>query len=298
MIRPAGFRSNKATTGSNAFQHDMDDIDPYKLSVEAAREFDNFTTTLEINKIPIEVYDESGERDTPDAVFPNNWITFHEDGKIITYPMMAPNRRKERREDIVNDLKDRYGFTEVIDLSHYEEKGRFLEGTGSLVFDHEHRFVYANTSPRTDEGLVREVADILEYKPLIFKAKDDDGLDIYHTNVHMCIGEGFAVLCSECIHPVEDSERVVQNLEETGHEVVGITLEQLKQFAGNMLELKNESGYKKLLLSQTAFNSLDPYQIQRFSQYASLLPISIPTIERYSGGSVRCMMADIYLPEG
>lgn len=231
----------------------------------------------------------------PDAVFPNNWITFHEDGRVILYPMNAPSRRLERRKDIVDVIGLRFAVKEVIDLSPYEHEGRFLEGTGSMVFDHRSRKVYACLSPRTDYELLLRVGERLKYEPIIFHASDSSGTAIYHTNVMMCIGEAFSIICLESITNVDEHAAVTKSLQETGHAIVPITRDQMAHFAGNMLVVMNDRGESLLVCSQQAADALAPEQRQALSKFARLVPLAIPTIEALGGGSARCMMSEIFL---
>jgi hypothetical protein len=295
MVRPAAFGYNTETAASNAFQ--MTGPHTHQaVSSAALAEFDAMTELLSSHDIDIKVYDDDPHLSLPDAVFPNNWITFHDDGKVIVYPMMAESRRKERRPLIIRDLADHFRITEVVDLSHEENEGRFLEGTGSLVFDYRNKLVYACKSPRTHPELVKKVAGTLGYRSIIFDAVDDQLLPVYHTNVVMNIGTKTAVICLDAIKNEEQQEILLESFSSTGHKVIAISYDQMKAFAGNMLEVLNKHGEPVVLMSQTTFQSLLPGQINAISAYADILPVKIPTIEKCGGGSVRCMVADIRLP--
>ena len=233
----------------------------------------------------------------PDAIFPNNWVSFHEDGTVVLYPMCAENRRSERRMEIIEALGTEFRIEKIVDLSHFENEGRFLEGTGSIMFDHENKIAYACLSPRTDAALFDEVSQTLGYTPISFRAVDAKGRAIYHTNVMMCIGVGFAVICLESIENAEEKETVVESLKRSGLEIIDISFEQMNKFAGNMLEVSGKNGKVFLVQSQRAFDSLRKEQIAVLEKYCELLPIPIPTIETIGGGSARCMMAEIFLPD-
>lgn len=232
----------------------------------------------------------------PDAVFPNNWFTTHGDGKLVLYPMLAENRRLERRSDIIDLLKKEFTINQIIDLSAEENKGRFLEGTGSIIFDHVNRIAYACRSPRTDESLFIKTCLQLEYEPIIFDAVDENKKSIYHTNVMLWIGEKTVGICLDSIKEEDDHERVLSAFERTQHKVVAISYEQMRSFAGNMLEVKDKRGDRYLAMSTTALNSLLPGQLNEVSRYAEPLPVSISGIEKYGGGGIRCMLAGIHLP--
>ncbi|MGB0931609.1 MAG: arginine deiminase-related protein, partial [Chitinophagales bacterium] len=235
------------------------------------------------------------------SIFPNNWISFHSNGRIMTYPMQAVSRRLERRKDIIEDLQGEYGFevTQVIDMGPlYEAEERFLEGTGSLIIDRNDLFVYACTSPRTHKELVEDWAEYWSCNPIIFEAVDESGQEIYHTNVLMCLGDCFVVICMEAIAGEEDKRKVLESFEESKRIVVEISFDQMNHFAGNMLQLQSDKGEKLLVMSQAAYDSLKPEQIEQLESFNDYLVSSpIPTIEKYGGGSVRCMMAEVFLPK-
>jgi hypothetical protein len=296
MVRPAGFGFNTETAASNAFQALLADHTPEQIRDQALAEFDGFVALLREKGIRVVVAADTAAPEKPDAVFPNNWISLHRNGTVTLYPMHAPNRRLERRQDIIDTLRQDFEVQQVVDLSAYENEDRYLEGTGSLILDHENRLAYACLSPRTDLALLEEFCSRFQYKPVAFHAYDHSGGLVYHTNVILCIGQRFAVLCADTIRDPQERDLVVGTLKETGHEVIEITLEQLRRYAGNMLEVENQSGQHFLVMSQQAFQSLRPDQVQTIEKYAEILAPPIATIEHIGGGSARCMMAEIFLP--
>lgn len=292
MLRPLHFGYDPETASSNAFQIKEGAEQQRAISLEAIKEFDAAVGQLEKMGIQVSVLHDSDEPIKPNAIFPNNWVSFHQE-RVILYPMMAESRRAERRLELIEELKrGGHPIEEVIDLSEQELQGKFLESTGSIVFDYEHQLAYACLSERTDAGLLKELCDLLGYEPIIFHAKDKDGVPIYHTNVMMCLASKFAVVCLECI---DESEREVVRaaLMQTGHELIELSLEQVYAFAGNMLEVVNELGQAYLVMSQTAYNALEMKQIEVIEQYAEVISVAIPTIEKYGGGSIRCMICRI-----
>lgn len=299
MVRPASFGFNQETAESNSFQQQDPDMNPDQIQAHALKEFDTFASKLRKAGIDVIVFEDRLEPHTPDAIFPNNWVSFHQDGKVILYPMNATSRRKERRGEFITALQKEFDFNvdEIIDISYFEKKEQFLEGTGSIVFDYVNKIAYANLSSRTDRTILDYVSTILGYEVFVFEAVDAEGMDIYHTNVVMCVGERFAVVCLECIPDPEQRLQIKQVLEATGHDVVVITYQQLLQFAGNMMEVKNERKESILVLSQAAYDSLSENQLNRLSKRATLLPVDIQTIEKFGGGSVRCMLAGVFLPK-
>jgi hypothetical protein len=297
LVRPARFSFNAETALSNHFQQAIAELSEEAVQAKAFAEFEAAVATLRGHGVHVLVFDDTPAPPKPDAVFPNNWLTLHPDGRAVLYPMCAPNRRLERRPDILEELSQQYAVREVVDLSGYEAGGRFLEGTGSLIFDHEHRVVYACVSPRTDAGLVREVAATLGYWPVTFQATDGHGHAIYHTNVMMCVGGKFATVCLESIADPTEQAVIVDSLTSTGHEIVAISRVQVERFAGNMLTLQPAAGGRELLvMSQSAYDSLTTEQRRTLSHYCELVPLVIPTIETIGGGSARCMLAEVFLP--
>ncbi|MBI1342108.1 MAG: amidinotransferase [Terrimonas sp.] len=295
MVRPAAFGFNDETAADNFFQTGMAGISPEAIQQKALFEFDHMVQLLRQQQIEVIVVEDTPDPPRPSAVFPNNWLSSSPEGILFMFPMCAPSRRKEKRDDIIEWLYRDFEVSAFQDWSEYEVEGRFLEGTGSMVMDHENKIIYACLSPRTSISLLEKFADRNGYHAITFLAKDINGQYLYHTNVMMCLGEKFAVLCQEAIEEEWERIAVRQLLESTGHEIITITLEQLHQFAGNMLELKNKEGKNILVLSQSAKDALSPYQLEELSQYATLLPIPVPVIEKTEGGSVRCMMAEIFL---
>ena len=295
MIRPANFGANPETAGSNAFQQSVES--GIEVQAKALAEFDALVDALRKAGVVVEVFEDRAEPVTPDAVFPNNWVSFHADGSAWLYPMLALNRRWERRSDILEALKAERGYVlgDVHDLSYSELDGRFLEGTGSLVLDRVNRVAYACLSPRTDARLLQDWGARTGYEVLHFRARDTRGQPIYHTNVMLCIGTGFALGCFDCIDAA-DRARVTQRLIDTGHEVVAISPYQMEAFAGNMLELAGRYGGMVVAMSSRAERALNPAQRAALEKHANIVSSPIDTIETCAGGSVRCMLAEIHLP--
>jgi hypothetical protein len=296
MVRPANFGFNEQTAATNSFQRSTED-DQAIVHRAALKEFDAMVDLLKENHIELVVFEDTKDPIKPDAIFPNNWMSVHEDGKLILYPMLTQNRRQERRPEFVQMLRDKFSIKDIIDFSAEERNKKVVEGTGSLVFDHVNKIAYASRSERTDENLAKEIAKRLGYTLIVFDAVDQHGKSIYHTNVLMCVGEKFVVLCLDAITKDEDQELVLNSFSNTGHKVVAISYAQMASFAGNMLEVKNKKGEPFVLLSLQAFNSLIPGQIDAITQFADLLPINIQTIETHGGGSVRCMVGGIHAPK-
>jgi len=298
MVRPARFGANPSTAESNSFQARTLDEPVAALRARVAQEFDALAAALGGAGVEVCIASDTPEPEKPDAVFPNNWVSFHIDGTVVLYPMLAPNRRLERRLDLLQDLASRHQFRigRTLDLSDHERLDQYLEGTGSLVLDRVNRIAFAALSPRTHLDALGDFAQQLDYEVVSFEAFDTAGVAIYHTNVLMCVGERFAVLCTEAIADERHRRAVVRILENSGHEMVAITPSQMATFAGNMLELENQRGEKVLVMSLAAERSLDAEQRKRLEAHASLVVVPIPTIEHYGGGSVRCMLAEIHLP--
>lgn len=291
LIRPASFGFNEETRESNAFQRKLHE-EAETVKHTAIVEFDACAGMLKSNGVNVLVFDDTPFPAKTDAVFPNNWVSFHADGTVVLYPMLSVNRRLERRSDIIQSLKHQFEIANIIDLSEYESEGRFLEGTGSIVFDHDNLIAYAALSPRTNEELFLMLCERLNYKPVAFTACDLDGDAIYHTNVMMCVGHQFAVVCLQSLTDERGCANVVNSLTSTGHEIVDITFDQMANFAGNMLAMRNDL----LVMSQRAFDTLTAAQRLTLEKYCKLLPLAIPTIETVGGGSARCMIAEIFLP--
>jgi hypothetical protein len=294
MIRPANFGYNPQTAVNNAFQTLPNTEEPEKVRDKAIEEFNHFVEVLSNKGIRVHAMNDSTVPIKPDAIFPNNWITMHEDGTLVTYPMYSENRRWERRADIVAYLKENFFVGQVLALEEAEKEDEILEGTGSMVFDHLHKVAYACLSDRTNASLFEKLCTLLGYEPIHFTARDANQVLIYHTNVMMSVGTEVAIVCLDSIAEAKERASVMAALEKTGRLIIDIGLEQMANFAGNMLEIGEEKRY--LVLSQTAFDSLTVEQRKRIESKVELLPIAIPYIEKYGGGSVRCMMAEIFLP--
>jgi hypothetical protein len=296
LVRPNSFKYNPETATSNAFQHRVEGDEALVLK-RVQGEFDAFAEGLRSKGIHVVVMDDTPSPEKPDAIFPNNWATFHSDGKVILYPMFAANRRTERRRDIIEALKKEFIVKEVIDLSGYEAENRFLEGTGSMVFDHMNKVGYACLSDRTDQGLFEQVCGMISYQPISFRAVDNGGKEIYHTNVMMCIGIGFCVICLESIADPIERKKVEDSLRLKAHEIVDISRNQMNHFVGNMLCVRTQSAQSVLVCSKQAASSLTLDQKQRLAAFVELVPLPLDTIEMLGGGSARCMMAEVFLPQ-
>ncbi|HUP00662.1 MAG TPA: arginine deiminase-related protein [Gemmatimonadota bacterium] len=295
MIEPVGFGSNPETAADNAFQRPdgSEDADPSRAVESLAREESGrFGEILEAAGIEVFRFPARSDRSTPDAVFPNNWFSTHPDGRLVLYPMRATNRRLERDPDIVAFLRGRYA--PVIDLTAAEERGLFLEGTGSLVIDEHARIVYASVSRRTSPELVRDWADRFDYRPIVFSARDAGGRAVYHTNVMLCLGASFAILCEAAIEEKLDRAAVSKALYESGREVIAISREQMGAFCANALELEDRSGERRLVISQRAWCSLMPDQRAVVERWTRPLTPNLETIETYGGGGARCMLAELW----
>jgi hypothetical protein len=298
MVRPARFGCNPQTAPSNAFQAKPGLSNRDDLQSGALREFHGLAEGLERAGVEVLIAPDSEQPPKPDAIFPNNWVSFHHDGTVALYPMLAPNRRWERRDEILQQVVrvGEFRVSRTVDLTHRESEDKYLEGTGSVVLDRVHRVAYACSSPRTDLDVLGEFAQQLDYELMTFDAVDAGGAAVYHTNVLMAIGTRFAVVCSESIVNATHRAAVLSKLRSTDHAIVEITLAQMAQFAANVLELAVPSG-KLIALSRTALDCLAPAQRRALESRASLIPAAIPTIERIGGGGVRCMLAEIHLPK-
>jgi len=297
MIRPAAFESNPLTASSNRFQG-KSSATPEEQHAIALQEFDGLVTALRTAGVEVLVVDDTPEPHTPDAIFPNNWISMHADGRVVLYPMEAENRRTERRGDIVEYLGAETGrqVSEVVDLSPHEANGHYLEGTGSMVLDRANRVAYACVSTRTHLDPLGDFAQRLGYDVVAFEAVDASGVPIYHTNVLMNIGEKLAVICDAAIQRDDQRQAVISRLRQSGHDVLHLSYEQLDAFAGNMLELRNTAGERVLAMSQRAYASLDPDQLVALGANGRIVTAAIDNIESSAGGSVRCMLAEVHLP--
>jgi hypothetical protein len=301
MIRPVAFRMNEQTAVNNYYQKVLDGLSPATVNAKAQEEFDAFVTKLRMVGVDVTVVEDTLNPDTPDSIFPNNWISFHESGDVALYPMFAENRRSERREDVLDILEDKgFVINEIMDYTSAEEDGYFLEGTGSILLDRENDKAYCALSPRADEELFIEFCEDFEYTPVIFEAYQTVNGErklIYHTNVMMCIGETFAVLCADCIDDKKERKMVLDSLRGDEKEVILITEEQVNNFAGNMLEVKGTDDRRYLVMSKSAHQSLTKKQIAQLEEHVTILSSSLDTIEACGGGSARCMMAEIFLPK-
>lgn len=293
MVRPAHFGYNEQTALSNTFQNKETEIEALQEKVLA--EFDAAVTTLREAGLDVWVIEDDALVIRPDAVFPNNWISTHEDGTLVLYPMLTPNRRSERRADVVQILKEQFYVNRLIDLSSYEAENKFLEGTGSIVFDHTARIAYACLSPRTDRALFEALCKKIDYTPLSFRSVDEANVEVYHTNVIMGIGKDYAVICLESISDQKERAAVIAALNLAGKEIIDISFEQVKCFCGNVLSFINQEQKPLLAMSLKAFNAFDKNQIETLERHTKIVPIAIPTIETIGGGSVRCMLAQNFL---
>lgn len=297
MIRPVNFGFNQETAESNAFQNaEFGKQNKDKSQQIALGEFDEMVSNLRKVGVNIIVIDDTSETDTPDSIFPNNWVSFHGNGTVITYPMQAENRRLERREDIIKLLSESFYINRRIDLSGFESENKFLEGTGSMVLDRKYKIAYACLSPRTQADVLKEFSAQMNYEVITFNAVDNAGKQIYHTNVVMCIGDMFAVICLEAIADLDERLMVRKSLEQSGKRIIDISLEQMNQFAGNMLEIKSQKGEKMLVMSSSAYKSLTLQQLKILNEYCTIYHFDLSMIEGNGGGSARCMMAEIHLP--
>jgi len=301
MIRPISFRMNEQTAVNNYYQKVVDSLLPASVNKKAQEEFDQYADKLRSYGINVVVVSDTKEFDTPDSIFPNNWISFHQDGTVGLYPMFAENRRLERREDVLDTLESN-GFliNNIVDYTSAEEEGLFLEGTGSLLLDRVNRKAYCALSPRADEELVIEFCEDFEYTPVIFTANQTvNGRReaIYHTNVMMCLAEKFAVICLDSIDDKKERKNVLKHLKEDGKQVIDITEDQVSNFAGNMLQVRGKDDQPFLVMSQAAYDSLTQHQIAQIEKYCPIISSSLDTIEACGGGSARCMMAEVFLPQ-
>ena len=294
MIRPVDFKFNEQTAANNKFQVASTESD---TQTQALKEFDGFVEILRKNGIDVTVVDDTLQPETPDSIFPNNWVSFHDDGSIYLYPMFSDNRRLERRKDILEGLSEKFEVNHVSDLSFYEMQYAFLEGTGSMVLDRVNKIAYACLSVRTDQEVLDNFCMLTGYESVSFQAVDDTNFPIYHTNVMMCIGDRFAVICLDSIRNEEEKLAVLLSLANSGKAIVEITLDQMNHFAGNMLQVSNNEGESILVMSEQAFLSLSDDQVTTLEHFSSIIYAPIYTIEKNGGGSARCMLAEIHLPE-
>jgi len=301
MIRPVHFRMNEQTAVNNYYQQELKNMLPASINKKAQIEFDEFVTKLQEKGIEVIVVNDIESSNTPDSIFPNNWISFHENGDVGLYPMFAENRRLERREDVLEILEERgFEIENVVDYTEAEEEEVFLEGTGSVVLDRQNQKAYCAVSPRSDEELFIEFCEDFEYTPVLFTANqtvNNQREEIYHTNVMMCVAEQFAIVCLASIDDKKERKSLVKHLKENKKELIEITEEQLTAFAGNMLQVKGGNEECFLVMSSAAFDSLRKDQLQKIEKYNSIIHSSLATIETCGGGSARCMMAEVFLPK-
>ena len=301
MIRPVSFRMNEQTAVNNYYQKVIDGLMPATANVKAQREFDTLVEKLRAVGVNVVVVDDTLDSDTPDSIFPNNWISFHESGDVVLYPMFAENRRLERREDVLEVLEDSgFQIIDIMDYTSAEEDNIFLEGTGSIVLDRANEIAYCALSPRADEELFIEFCEDFEYNPIIFEAYqtvEGERKYIYHTNVMMCVGETFAIICADCIDDKSERKMVLESLKKSGKEVILITEEQVNNFAGNMLQVRGTNDELFTVMSSSAYQSLKKDQINRIEKHSKIIHSSLDVIEACGGGSARCMMAEVFLPK-
>ncbi|MFK7757458.1 MAG: citrulline utilization hydrolase CtlX [Flavobacteriales bacterium] len=302
MIQPVCFRMNEQTAVNNYYQSALENLTSENVQEKALQEFNTFVEKLTDKGVKVIVVEDTSDPDTPDSIFPNNWISFHADARVGLYPMFAENRRAERREDIIDLLRNHYGFKveEIVDFTEFEEHNKFLEGTGSMVLDRVNKICYAALSVRTDQGALDHFCEQFSYVKCAFSALqsvNEERKLIYHTNVMMCIADKYAVICLDSIDAIEERMRVIDVIEKTGKTIVEITEDQKEHFAGNMLQVFNEEGKSYLVMSSAAFNSLEKDQIEQLTSFNEIIHSAIDTIEICGGGSARCMMAEVFLPK-
>lgn len=295
MIEPAAFGFNAETAQNNYFQINSENAE---TQTKALQEFNNFVEKLRSKGINVITVKDTLEPHSPDSIFPNNWISMHSDGTVVLYPMCAVNRRWERRNDILEILKRNFSVKEIIDFSAPENDGKFLEGTGSMIFDHDNKLAYGSVSLRLDEPLFREFCEKFGFEPVVFhsyQTANNERLPIYHTNVMMCVADQFVVICLDCIDDETERVNVVNAIVNSGKEIIEISESQMQQFAGNMLQVQNSDGKKFLVMSQSAYQSLTQEQISNIEKYSEIIYSDLETIETNGGGSARCMLAEVFL---
>ena len=292
MIRPVNFGFNAETAVNNAFQVAGQDA---QAQQKAQKEFDDFAGILRNNGVDVTIVNDTPEPHTPDSIFPNNWISFHADGTVCLYPMFAENRRKERKPQVLAKMKERFIVSRTLDFTHYEKDQLFLEGTGSMVLDRDLKIAYACLSPRTDKTVLLEWCRAMDYQPIVFEAVDAGGKPVYHTNVLMCVADRYVVICLDSLPQEAERELVRNTIDQSGKELIDITLEQMNQFAGNMLQVASVQGETLLVMSTRAYESLTPEQVNRLRSYNRIIHAPLHIIEINGGGSARCMMAEVFL---
>ena len=298
MVEPIAFGYNSQTAENNYFQKEQKETD---IQEKALQEFNNFAAKLREKGINVITVKDTLNPHSPDSIFPNNWVSFHEDGTVALYPMFALNRRVERRPEILERLKDEgFKINTVEDFSPFENEEKYLEGTGSMIFDHDYKIAYGSVSLRLDEELFRNFCAKFGFTPIVFHSYQNVGdqrLPIYHTNVMMCVAEQFVVICLDCIDDEMEREKVQEVIKSSNKELIEISEDQLQQFAGNMLQVQNEEGKKFLVMSETAYKSLTKEQVERIENYCGIIYADLNTIETNGGGSARCMLAEVFLPK-
>lgn len=298
MIEPVAFTYNTQTAVNNFFQQQTSDTSNSQML--ALAEFQNMVKTLRENGIKVISVKDTLEPHTPDSIFPNNWITFHKDGRVALYPMFAENRRVERREDILDFLqKEGFNYNDILDYSQEEKSNKFLEGTGSMVLDRVNKIAYASLSPRTDKEVFLKFCKDFGYTAHHFtsyQTVDGERKIIYHTNVLMCVGDQYVIICLDAMDNAPEREAMEKSIRDLGKEIIAITEKQMHEFAGNMLQVENDKGERLLVMSDTAYNSLSQEQISAIQKFNRIIHVPIPTIETLGGGSARCMMAEVFLP--
>ncbi|GEN75069.1 citrulline utilization hydrolase CtlX [Chryseobacterium hagamense] len=298
MIEPIAFGFNEETAKNNYFQTEQKGFD---IQFKALSEFKMFVEKLRSKGINVITIKDTLDPHTPDSIFPNNWVSFHRDGKVVLYPMFASNRRVERREDIIESIKEQgYEVAEIDDWSLPETQGHYLEGTGSMIFDHDNKIAYGSVSLRLDENLFREFCEKYGFTPVVFhsfQTVGEERLPIYHTNVMMCVADRFVVICLDCIDNELERSKVIETIKNSGKEIIEISEEQMHHFAGNMLQVQNKDDEKFLIMSETAYRSLSRDQVAAIEKYCEIIYSDLNTIEVNGGGSARCMLAEVFLPK-
>ena len=293
MIRPVNFSFNAETAVNNSFQIPTGDKN---IQEKAQLEFESFIKKLKDNNIDVTVVEDTPEPYTPDSIFPNNWISFHEDGSICLYPMFAKNRRMERKPTVLSAIAEKFRIHQTHDFTTHEDKNIFLEGTGSMVLDRDNKIAYACLSPRTHATVLEAFCHKMNYQPVAFTSVDVSGEPIYHTNVMMCVADEYVIICLESIKDMKEKERVIKQIQDTNKKIIAISFDQMNQFAGNMLQVRNTMGHRFLVMSSQAYHALKVDQIKEIEQFNPIIHSDIKTIETNGGGSARCMMAEVFLP--
>jgi hypothetical protein len=293
MIRPAAFTFNALTAVNNAFQVNTADD---QVQEKALAEFDNFVEVLKRHAVDVTVVQDTATPHTPDSIFPNNWISFHSNGTICLYPMFAENRRLERKPSVMHTIEKKFAISKVVDYTYFEQEAIYLEGTGSMVLDRQHQIAYACVSPRTNIAALQEWCQLFQYQPVAFTATDAHQQLVYHTNVMMCVAEHYAIACVDCIENEQEKQLLVASLQQTQKTIIPISIPQMNQFAGNMLQVASTHGHKYLVMSSQAYESLTAAQIAAIEAWNPIIHAPLHTIETNGGGSARCMMAEVFLP--